>query len=188
MELVKPLRDRLTEPVMLSLLTAVRSADSLASLDADGLAAAAVLLQEDPGHGPSFILVFTDGYGSCGLRLTSTLARLSRQGTAVVAINVGGESDMKANGLAHCYAHWWVDVCGMYRWLCCGCGAAYPFTPATLRRTLLRDASTVLPCSRAAVVYQGGVHQPPGLRKGHAGMGRGVPRRRLSWQHWQARQ
>jgi hypothetical protein len=105
-ELVKPLRERLSEPVILSLLTAVRNADSLASLDADGLAAAAAILQDDAGRGPSFILVFTDGYGSCGLRLTSTLAALARVGTTVVAINVGGESDMKANGLAHCYAHW----------------------------------------------------------------------------------
>jgi hypothetical protein len=121
-ELVKPLREKLSEPVMLSLLTAVRNADSLASLDADGLAAAAAILQDDAGHGPSFILVFTDGYGSCGLRLTSTLAALARAGTTVVAINVGGESDMKANGLAHCFAHWCGGDCASVYGVCGVCG------------------------------------------------------------------
>jgi hypothetical protein len=47
-----------------------------------------------------------DGYGSRGLRLTSTLASVAKSGATVVAFNVGGESDVKSNGLAHSYAHW----------------------------------------------------------------------------------
>jgi hypothetical protein len=105
-EIVKPMRTKFDEVAMLSLLLALQSADGLATMDAEGLAAAASLLSEDPSAGPSLVLAFTDGYGSCGLRLTATLAQLSHQGIDVVAVNVGGESDIKSNGLSHSYAHW----------------------------------------------------------------------------------
>jgi hypothetical protein len=105
-ELVKPLRSKLDDVAVMSLLASLQSADALASMDAEGLAAASALLSGDPSTGPTLVMAFTDGYGSCGLRLTATLAQMARQGTDVVAINVGGESDVKANGLSHSYAHW----------------------------------------------------------------------------------
>ena len=107
-ELVKPYSAPFDDSMMLSLLSTVRSAESLASLDADGIAAAAAMLTAHSGFGPSFMLVFSDGYGSRGLKLTATLANVAKMGINVVAISVGGDSDVKSNGLAHSYANWTV--------------------------------------------------------------------------------
>ncbi len=61
-ELVKPYNHPFDDAMILSLLSTVRSAESLASMDADGISAAAAVLAKHSGFGPSFIMVFS---GTC---------------------------------------------------------------------------------------------------------------------------
>jgi hypothetical protein len=170
------MRTKLDEVAMLSLLSSLQSADALASMDAEGLAAASALLSSDSSAGPTLVIAFTDGYGSCGLRLTATLAQLSRQGTDVVAVNVGGESDVKANGLSHSFAHWYVGE-GHSR-------LGVLWRPLPSSPPLLPPPLSLLCVS---FLGQGGVHKPLVVPKGDAGVGECVPWRRLLRRRWWAR-
>lgn len=89
----------------MSLLATLSSMDDSATLDADGIAVAASLLRGG-SRGPSFIFVFSDGYGCRGLRLTATLSDLAGKGITVAGISVGSDGTQYGHGLSTSYAHW----------------------------------------------------------------------------------
>jgi hypothetical protein len=108
-ELVKPLDVAWDAPMLLSLLSSVGTSEALSSMDADGVAAAAAMLASSSSRGHSLLMVFTDGYGTRGLRLSATLTDIAAStGVRIVAIGIGSEPSAKGNGLVQSYAHWLV--------------------------------------------------------------------------------
>jgi len=105
-EVVKPCGVAWDGRYALNLFATLSSFEASASMDADGVATAAAMLMACGGRGPAYMMVFSDGYGSRGLRLTATLADALAKGITVVGVAVGGDGTPNGNGLSHSYGHW----------------------------------------------------------------------------------
>jgi hypothetical protein len=74
----------------------------MSSLDSDGVHHAVDLLCASKGAGPMMCFVFTDGYGSRGVRLSRELMRANSLGVMVVGVSMGVEDSFVSSS----YQHW----------------------------------------------------------------------------------
>jgi hypothetical protein len=74
----------------------------MSSLDSDGVHHAVDLLCSANGAGPMICFVFTDGYGSRGVRLSRELLRANSLGVMVVGVSMGVEETFVSSS----YQHW----------------------------------------------------------------------------------
>eukprot|EP00467_Chlorarachnion_reptans_P010801 CAMPEP_0114502740 /NCGR_PEP_ID=MMETSP0109-20121206/9264_1 /TAXON_ID=29199 /ORGANISM="Chlorarachnion reptans, Strain CCCM449" /LENGTH=7408 /DNA_ID=CAMNT_0001680699 /DNA_START=96 /DNA_END=22323 /DNA_ORIENTATION=+ len=62
---------------------------SKASMDANAVRVGSIMLRQSTNPGPKQMYVFTDGYGSTGLKLTEAIASASKDGIEVIGIGIG---------------------------------------------------------------------------------------------------
>jgi hypothetical protein len=74
----------------------------MSSLDSDGVHHAVDVLTSSKGSGPTICFVFTDGYGSRGVKLSRELIRANSLGVMIVGVSLGVDDSFVSSS----YQHW----------------------------------------------------------------------------------